>query len=55
MNLFIIAWLATATMLVLKLTNLVAISWLAVLSPVIFVYAVMIVVLFFFFVVMNWK
>lgn len=55
MNLFTIAWLATATMLVLKLTNLVAIGWLTVLSPVIFVYAMMVVVLFFFFVAMNWK
>jgi len=53
MNLFIIAYLATATMLVLKLTNLVAIGWLTVLSPVIFVYSVMIVVLFVFFVVLN--
>lgn len=53
MNLFLIAWLATATMLVLKLTNLVAISWLAVLSPVIFVYTVMVVVLFVFFVALN--
>lgn len=55
MNLFIIAWVASAALLVLKLSGFAAIGWFTVFLPVISLYTLLVVVLLFFFLAMNWK
>lgn len=45
MNLFLIGWIATATLLVLKLSGIAAIGWLTVFLPVISLYSLVAVIL----------